>query len=331
MLKDHKDEMIVMLKRKNAEQEEQLKTLGKQNEDMKKGDTAAESKIKALTEMHSQKIRTLLKSIQSLKKEVQREKFEKKDNVRGQMIERLKKDIELQELAINALRKLVNSEDKCDLAIKQELDKGPKRIRVASREELKMDINKYKNMTLRLLDVLKQNGIKSPAGIKVEVSTVGAGLKEEKTAGAFDINNMSAANSQAGDNEKENGDLGFNDQELLEAKERLEEQVVKLNMEVKDKNEKILELLDEMEEIKIQVYARDKSIELQQKQIENLLEELRDSKSMDNDIKVLVSKKIALEEENQRMKKELDERFVQQHENQFEQNEMSLENKSLVD
>jgi len=95
------------------------------------------------------------------------------------MIERLKKDIELQEVAINALRKVVNSEDKCDTAIKQELDKGPKRIRVASREELKMDINKYKNMTLRLLEVLKSNGIKQPSGMKIDANS-GTGLKEEK-------------------------------------------------------------------------------------------------------------------------------------------------------
>jgi hypothetical protein len=45
--------------------------------------------------MHSQKIKTLLKSIQNLKKEVQREKFEKKDNVRAQKIERLTSDIGL--------------------------------------------------------------------------------------------------------------------------------------------------------------------------------------------------------------------------------------------
>jgi hypothetical protein len=102
-------------------------------------------------------------------------------------------------------------------------------------------------------------------------------------------------------------------------------------MEMKDKNEKLLELLDELEEMKIQVYSRDKSIELQQKQIEDLLEELRDSKAMDNDIKILVSKKIQLEEENQRIKKELDEKFINVHEKQFEQNEMHIENKSLID
>jgi hypothetical protein len=210
MLKDHKDEMIVMLKRKNTELEEQLKVFAKQCEEFKKGDSQAEQKIKALNEMHSQKIKTLLKSIQNLKKEVQKEKFEKKDNVRGQMIERLKKDIELQEIAINALRKLVNNEDKCETAIRNELDKGPKRIRVASREELKMDINKYKNMTLRLLEVLKLNNIKAPVGIKVDAAA-GSGLKEEK-GGAFDINNMSANASQKGDqDENKEGDLGFND------------------------------------------------------------------------------------------------------------------------
>ena len=80
----------------------------------------------------------------------------------------------------------------------------------------------------------------------------------------------------------------------------------------------MLELLDEIEEIKIQVYARDKSIELQQKQIEDLLEELRDSKTVDNDIKILVSKKIAIEEENNRLKKELDEKFVNNQDKVFE-------------
>jgi hypothetical protein len=54
----------------------------------------------------------------------------------------------------------VNNEDKCDQAIKNELEKGPKRIRVASREELKIDINKYKNMAFKLLEILKENGIK---------------------------------------------------------------------------------------------------------------------------------------------------------------------------
>ena len=77
-----------------------------------------------------------------------------------------------------------------------------------------MDINKYKNMTLRLLDILKQNGIKQPAGIKIDQGA-GTGLKEEKNPlGGFDINNMSAQVSQNGDPSGNNGgegDLGLND------------------------------------------------------------------------------------------------------------------------
>ena len=49
--------------------------------------------------------------------------------------------------------------------------------------------------------------------------------------------------------------------------EKLEDQITKLNVTLKDKNEKILELLSEVEEVKIQVFARDKSIELQARQI----------------------------------------------------------------
>ena len=35
-----------------------------------------------------------------------------------------------------------------------------------------------------------------------------------------------------------------------------------MNMDIKDKNEKILELLENIEDLKVQVYSRDKSIDL---------------------------------------------------------------------
>jgi hypothetical protein len=66
-----------------------------------------------------------------------------------------------------------------------------------------------------------------------------------------------------------------------------------------------------MEDVKIQVFARDKSIELQQKQIEELLEELRESKGYENDIKILVQKKMALEDENASLKDELQRAFLE--------------------
>lgn len=48
-----KDEMVVMLQRKNKEQEEQIKQLKRQAEDLKKGESGAEGKIRALNEIHS--------------------------------------------------------------------------------------------------------------------------------------------------------------------------------------------------------------------------------------------------------------------------------------
>lgn len=191
-------------------------------------------------------------------------------------------------------------------------------------------------MSLRLLEILKQNGIKQPTGFKIDAEA-GTGIKEDKgEKDVFDINRMDGA-TQNGD-DKENEDLnldgeggGLQNQELLEMKERLEESVVKMNLEMREKNERLLDLLEELEEMKIQVYARDKSVALQQKQIEDLLEELRDSKSIENDIKILVGKKIAIEEENQRLRKELDHKYLNAHEKQYEQSELSLQNKSMDD
>jgi hypothetical protein len=165
-------------------------------------------------------------------------------------------------MAINALRKLVNNEDKCDIAIKNELQRGPKRIRIASREEMKMEIKKYKNMALRLLEILKQNGIKVPTGsFKIDMNA-GEGIREDKGDRIFDINEMSEpGKSNPGglnddlmgiENADPNEDLGgYQAQDLLEAKDRLEEQLIKLNMELKEKNERLLELLEEQEDLKI--------------------------------------------------------------------------------
>ena len=58
------------------------------------------------------------------------------------------------------------------------------------------------------------------------------------------------------------GDDAKGNQELQEMNEKLEEKILTMNMEMKDKNEKILEILNDVEELKIQIYARDKSIEL---------------------------------------------------------------------
>ena len=66
------------------------------------------------------------------------------------------------ETGINALRKLVNHEDNCNKAIMDAMNSGPKRVRIASREELKIEVNKYKNHYLRLMAEMKKQGMKVP-------------------------------------------------------------------------------------------------------------------------------------------------------------------------
>ena len=82
------------------------------------------------------------------------------------MNERLQDDIKLQEVAINALRKVIGDEDKCNLNIKKELQKGPARIRVLSREELKIEIKKYKNISLKIIKDYVRTGNKVPGYAK---------------------------------------------------------------------------------------------------------------------------------------------------------------------
>ena len=79
---------------------------------------------------------------------------------------------------MNALRKKVGSEDVCDAVISDALNKGPKRVRIASREELKMEINKFKNISLRLIDEMKRQGVKPPISKLDQLQTPETGLRD---------------------------------------------------------------------------------------------------------------------------------------------------------
>ena len=72
-----------------------IRQLKKKNDDAQKGESGAEAKIKALNEIHSQKTKALLKSINLLKKEIQKTKYEQKDNIRHLLNLKLQDDIKL--------------------------------------------------------------------------------------------------------------------------------------------------------------------------------------------------------------------------------------------
>ena len=125
--------------------------------------------------------------------------------------------MQLLETCVNALRGVVNEEDRCDQAIKEALEKGPKRVRIASREELKIEINKYKNISMRLMEEMKRNSIKIPgyAG-KANLSKRETGLREEApdkaatgTGGGMD--HLEAASEAGSATFEMGGDGGLND------------------------------------------------------------------------------------------------------------------------
>lgn len=60
-----------------------------------------------------------------------------------------------------------------------------------------------------------------------------------------------------------------------------------------------------------------------------MLEELRESKGLENDVKILVQKKMALQDENDRMREELNSQFINGEENEDDSKELVMINNGL--
>ena len=97
-----------------------------------------------------------------------------------------------------------------------------------------------------------------------------------------------------------------------------------MSLDLKDKNENILGLLAELEDVKIEVFARDKSLELQKRQVEELLEELKESRGLENDVRILVQKNMVLEEDTRRLRDEAENNFREEAAGQNEAQELIM-------
>ena len=109
---------------------------------LKSEDSAEDIKFENLNKLHAQKIRALMTSIQDLKKQNATIRAQGKENNRSKLIEKLKTELVQQEIAIQALRDIINDNERCDEQIINYLNKGPPRIRPMSREEMKIQIRK---------------------------------------------------------------------------------------------------------------------------------------------------------------------------------------------
>lgn len=94
-----------------------------------------------MTKIHNDKVKSLLNSIQILKKEKANLEGLSKEHKRSKLIEQLNKEILDQDIVIDVLRKFVY-DDKgkekgrqiCDEIIVKALTKGPDRVRATTRE-----------------------------------------------------------------------------------------------------------------------------------------------------------------------------------------------------
>ena len=115
-------------------------------------------KIKALNTIHAEKVRSLMNSIALLKKETQSLKKASQEHKRSELITGLNKEIADQDLIIETLRIMIHNDDAADKEIVRVLTKGPPKIRVETREELKIEIRKLKAQLAKYLAKKDETG-----------------------------------------------------------------------------------------------------------------------------------------------------------------------------
>ena len=116
--------------------------------EMTSGDVIVDAKISALNNLHAQKVRALMKSINVLKNEVAVMKAQAKEHRRSNLISGMREKIREQELIVDVLKQELKTanperhlvtEEVNELIIKKTCG-GPKRFRPRTREELQNDL-----------------------------------------------------------------------------------------------------------------------------------------------------------------------------------------------
>ena len=99
-----------------------------------------------------------MNSISLLKKETQSLKKASQEHKRSELITGLNKEIADQDLIIETLRAMIHNDDAADKEIVRVLTKGPPKIRVETREELKIEIRKLKAQLAKYLAKKDETG-----------------------------------------------------------------------------------------------------------------------------------------------------------------------------
>ncbi|KAL4446888.1 hypothetical protein ABPG74_014860 [Tetrahymena malaccensis] len=292
-------EKFLALKQRNKDLELKLESIEEVITQYKANESAADQKIKALNSIHQDKIRSLMNSIQLLKKEnAQLEKLTK-EHKRSELITQLQKDVSDQDLIIETIREVCKnrniSDEVLDNAIVDVLNKGPPRIRAPTREELKMEIKKQKG----IIDGLKK---KKDAGNVVEPQ---------------DKLNKSTNESMSMHDIKNNQSM-----------------VSQLN-EAADSNDNLIRRLEELkhecDELRLNLKAEQQIVERYEDQLVQKSEELNEMRSAKTDFIILSKKYETLQVEFEKIKDENNRKFINTYDKELKLEEMEIVAKTQQD
>eukprot|EP00826_Nyctotherus_ovalis_P017312 TRINITY_DN15091_c0_g2_i1.p1 TRINITY_DN15091_c0_g2~~TRINITY_DN15091_c0_g2_i1.p1 ORF type:complete len:518 (-),score=237.38 TRINITY_DN15091_c0_g2_i1:128-1681(-) len=283
---------------KVRELERKVRELTKIIEDYKANELSGDARVKELGEMNSKKVKALLKSIDQLKKENTKLQLLQKDNVKARVIDQYKKDIETQDFIIKVLRKLVGDDDKCDLAIVKELNKGPERIRSATREELLIENKRLKSQLQGTME------------------------RSEK---------LKTAASRRHTVDKDIGDIAELEKELIEVRAELEDLRLKSVKEVEGKNGKICELMSELTDVKSELAGKNEMVARLNAVMESTNERLKEKIDLEAKLFAMTNQYNELKKAMDRKLKEFPEAGDARNDGGVDQEEIRIKNQSFAE
>ncbi|EGR28502.1 hypothetical protein IMG5_173930, partial [Ichthyophthirius multifiliis] len=264
-------------------------------------ENAADQKIAALNSIHADKIRALMNSNQLLKKENKQLEKLTKEHKRSELIAQLQKDVADQDSIIETLRQICVqknvSDDQIDNQIVSMLNKGPPRIRAPTREELKMEIKKFKGLLEQMKKKINEN----------DTSNNNNGQKQQK-----EINN---------NNKQENSVI---DQSVhSEVSESL------------DSNQnlvrKIEQLINENDELRLNLKAQGQIIEKYEDQLMLKSDEINELRNAKTDYVIINRKYETLYYEFEKLKEETKMKYIMNFDKEVRLDEMEIINKNQAE
>lgn len=225
-----------------------------------------------------------MNSVQLLKKDNATLSKGQKEHKRSEHIQQLNKEIGDQDTVIDVLRGMIPDQKRADAAVIERLSKGPARIRIPTREELKIEIKELKGKLLKYEKKKGQTGTAAEDEVSVKDET---GMQSMATITKADIG----------------GKIGAGNAEFIMKINDLNNEIEDLNLVVSGKN-------TEVEKYKQLISKKNQEIiELSQSKV---------------DLKFMITKNEELKGEIESLRKKLNSDLYQNYDAQIKLEELEL-------